>query len=475
MPQGGVNRKRGEHRTGYAEGSNAKPQRRKGAGVPGSLLLGIAVLLSFGAAGNAVPGTPAGDGYVGSAGCRACHEPFYSLWSTSMHGLAMRAYDPDFAGSLRPQETTIRVEGMDYRAHTGPGEGYVRETGPSGEKEYPISYVLGGKNVCFFLTPLERGRLQTLPLAYDVERKAWFDMARGGVRHALGAEGQAMPWRDALFTFNTGCYGCHVSQLSTNYDVASDTYHTTWKESGINCETCHGPGEEHVRVCTAAGPGAAPKDLRLKLIRRDRGYNAEQVSAGCGSCHAKLLPLTAAYVPGEDFFQHYDLMGLEDADFYPDGRDLGENYTYTGWRLSRCAQSGQVDCLHCHTSSGRNRFAAADKANDACLPCHETLVKNAAAHSHHAADGAGNRCVACHMAGTRFAGMQRSDHSMRAPMPAATQAFGSPNACNQCHPDKDAAWANEWAVKWYGGEYQRETLRRGRAGGGGAKIGLDTA
>ena len=31
-----------------------------------------------------------------------------------------------------------------------------------------------------------------------------------------------------MLTFNTSCYGCHVSQLATNYIASSDTYRTTW-------------------------------------------------------------------------------------------------------------------------------------------------------------------------------------------------------------------------------------------------------
>ncbi|MHC5155835.1 MAG: HEAT repeat domain-containing protein, partial [Planctomycetota bacterium] len=44
---------------------------------------------------------------------------------------------------------------------------------------------------------------------------------------------------------------------------------------------------------------------------------------------------------------------------------------------------------------------------------------------------------------TRFGGMNRSDHSMRPPMPSATIRFQSPNACNLCHTDKDAQWADD--------------------------------
>ncbi len=61
---------------------------------------------------------------------------------------------------------------------------------------------------------------------------------------------------------------------------------------------------------------------------------------------------------------------------------------------------------------------------------------------------------------TRFAAMGRTDHSMRPPTPAATIAFKSPNACNLCHADHDAAWADQWVRKWYQRDYQAEVLRR---------------
>jgi hypothetical protein len=53
---------------------------------------------------------------------------------------------------------------------------------------------------------------------------------------------------------------------------------------------------------------------------------------------------------------HYDLITLENPDFYADGRDLGENYTYTSWLMSPCLKSGKLHCVTCHTSSGRYRF-----------------------------------------------------------------------------------------------------------------------
>jgi tetratricopeptide (TPR) repeat protein len=368
----------------------------------------------------------------------------------------MQAFSAAFARErLSPQTRDIVVAGHGYRAEVEAAE--VRETSSTGEAHHPIAHVMGGKNVYYFLTPYVRGRLQVLPVAYDVGRQEWYDVSASGLRHFADVTEQAVPWTDPEFTFNTSCHGCHVSQLSSNYDAATDSYRTTWAEPGINCETCHGPGEEHVRVTRTAPPEKLPADLKLIVTR---SFTPEQKNELCAPCHARMSPITNRFRPGDHYFDAFDLIGLENRDFHPDGRDLGENYTFTAWRMSPCAKSGQLDCLHCHTSSGRYRFREPAQANQACLPCHAARVRDVREHSHHPQGKPGSACIDCHMPKTEFARMVRSDHSLRPPAPAATIAFQSPNACNLCHRDRDAAWSNRWVRKWHRKDYQAPGLRQ---------------
>ncbi|MCW4026283.1 MAG: tetratricopeptide repeat protein, partial [Candidatus Bathyarchaeota archaeon] len=373
------------------------------------------------------------------------------------HGLAMQPVTEEFVkGSLKPMELPETIDGTPFRAHVDLWPPVVTEDGQSGEVAYEMTHALGGKNIYYFLTPMERGRLQVLPLAYDVREEQWFDTTSSMVRHFEDRVDQPLHWTERPLTFNTSCYGCHVSQLSKNYDPETDSYDTTWLEPGINCETCHGPGGEHVKVCEEAPDGEPPDDLKIILTS---SFSSEQSNAMCAPCHAKMNPITASFVPGKKYFDHFNLHTIENADFYPDGRDLGENYTFTQWRLSPCVSIGELDCLHCHTSSGRNRFAG-ERANEACLPCHEELVSNPYEHSHHSGEEP-SQCIACHMPKTTFARMVRHDHSLLPPVPAATLRFGSPNACNICHEDQEAEWADEWVRKWYRKDYQAPFLSRG--------------
>jgi tetratricopeptide (TPR) repeat protein len=393
--------------------------------------------------------------YAGSESCRSCHERFFDLWSSSHHGTAMQPFTGELARTqLTPHDEPLAIDRYQFRAD--PASGTVHETGPDGEKRYAITQVLGGKNVFYFLTPLDRGRLQVLPLAYDVNRQEWFDTAASAMRHFTGTPDAPIFWKEPPYTFNISCFNCHVSQLTKNYDLATDTYRTTWREPGINCETCHGPSAEHVRAAQLLPPGAPMPDPKI-IAARD--LSVAQINALCGSCHARLTPLTPAFTPGDRFFDHFGLATLEDRDFHPDGRDLGENFTMTTWGLSPCAQSGQLSCTHCHTSSGRYRFRTGDP-NAACLPCHAERVQTAPEHTRHPPDKPGNQCVACHMPMTEFARMRRSDHSMRPPAPSATLAFNSPNACTLCHRDQTVEWADRHVREWRTRDYQQPILLR---------------
>jgi len=54
------------------------------------------------------------------------------------------------------------------------------------------------------------------------------------------------------------------------------------------------------------------------------------------------------------------------------------------------------------------------------------------------------------MPGKYYMGVDfRRDHSFRIPRPELTIKIGTPNACNGCHSDKTAKWANNYIKKWY--------------------------
>lgn len=397
--------------------------------------------------------------FSGSESCKECHEKFYQLWSPSHHGKAMEPMNAAYIQSKQLiNSEDFSLEGKKYRVVFGDSTMTMIETDGSSEKQYSIAWALGGKNVSYYLTELGSGMLQTIPLAYDHNKKIWYNNPESAVRHFpdhnMPAD-EALPWKDRSYTFNTSCYSCHVSQLETNFDAVTDTYHSTWKEPGINCETCHGPSADHVRVMKEAEKkGNTPADIKIIMTSK---FTQEQHNSSCAPCHAQMRPITPSYMPGDRFFDNYDLVTLEDNDFYPDGRDLGETYTYTSWNQNQCMIKGELHCVTCHTSSGRDRYK--DNPNAACLQCHNNRNENLTAHTGHKVDSEGSICINCHMPKTMFGRMVQSDHSFRPPMPEATIRYGSPNACNLCHTDKTPEWANAIVKARPNGNYQDETMK----------------
>ncbi len=396
----------------------------------------------------------------GSSSCIPCHEDFYRLWHDSRHGLAMQPVTPEFIRrNIRSDGGKVKVADALWEAQVAGDSLIFTEWDDSGTAaRYAALHVLGGKYLYYFLTPFPGGRLQVLPLAYDCSSDEWYGTTGSSVRHFESGGDAPLDWRSHLYTFNTSCHSCHVSQLETNYNPVANSYNTTWGEPGINCETCHGPGHDHIVASLRAGEGRVPRNLR---IVRTGLFTAEQHNSACGSCHAKASVIAPDFPPGGLFYDYFDLVTLENPDYYADGRDLGENYTMTGWEMNRCAAAGSLHCVDCHTSGGRYRFSA-ENANDACLPCHSDKVSAVAAHSLHDAGSEGSRCVACHMPKSTFARMERSDHSFRPPVPRATLLFGSPNACNLCHSDRTAGWADEVVSERRRPGYQEEALADGR-------------
>ena len=131
----------------------------------------------------------------------------------------------------------------------------------------------------------------------------------------------------------------------------------------------------------------------------------------------------------------------------PDGQQRDEVYIWGSFLQSRMYHAG-VTCSDCHEPHGQRLRA---QGNQLCSTCHLASKYDNQSHHHHAREGAGMRCVDCHMRATAYMVIDpRRDHSFRVPRPDLTASHGTPNACNGCHRNTDAKWAMNWMQRWYG-------------------------
>ena len=82
--------------------------------------------------------------------------------------------------------------------------------------------------------------------------------------------------------------------------------------------------------------------------------------------------------------------------------------------------------------------------------CHEPKIYNQTSHHFHEMGSKSAQCVNCHMVGKHYMGIDfRRDHSFRIPRPDQSVLYGTPNACTNCHKDKEDKWAADAVKKWY--------------------------
>jgi len=409
--------------------------------------------------------------YVGSAACGECHAAAVQLVAGRAHQLAMRpAADSGVAGRFDGARLVHFASPSEFFERAGTR--YVRTAGEDGRiGEYPVAYVLGLAPLEQFLAAGRGGRFQVLPFAWDTR-----SAGEGGGRWFHVYPGQAIPpgdelhWTGPLQTWNYMCAECHVTGVVRGYDLATDAYRTSWRELGVQCEACHGPGSAHVawarrfardsvkaRASDAAGTAGFALDLGTKQGTwvRDSGeaiahrtkrlpWNAQAET--CAACHARRETLVADRVPGRPLLATHRPELLAEGLYYADGQIEDEVYEYGSFLQTRMYRAG-VTCSDCHHPSTQE----VPPGNLACAKCHDPRVYDTPAHHFHQPDSAGGSCVGCHMLPRTYMVVDvRHDHSIRVPRPDLSVRIGSPNACTACHTDRSDAWAASAILRWYG-------------------------
>ena len=380
-----------------------------------------------------------------AARCAECHRQEYDDWLASQHANAQRPTGEmdrkAFSGAPVSDASPLHP---DYSG----GQPGFRDPGTN--DFLPAVSAIGIEPLVQYLLPIGEGRLQIAPLSYDPHRGDWFD-AQSPPRNPADWSF----WANRGMNWNSQCAYCHMTDLHKNYDIASDSYDTTWTAMGISCSQCHGDMSAHLANPEAPG-------LAAKLPR-------ELAISNCASCHSRREELTGTFHPGEKFDDHYRLEVADRPEiYYPDGIAQDENFEYGGLMLSRMGHAG-ITCLDCHNPHSGGLVQPVEN-NSLCMSCHTPPGSNGATpvfvenHLFHTAGEPGGRCIDCHMPpNTYMVRDPRRDHSFTSPDPQLTIELGIPNACNGCHGDQTAEWAADWVNAWYGAEKMEGRRARARA------------
>ena len=420
-------------------------------------------------------------GYVSSKNCIECHQDKHSSWHQSYHRTMTQFASPEAV--VAPFDVELTAHGFTSRLERRGDEFWVEMIDPIWESEQRAS----GKDPYAQENPprkwakvvmttgshhrqsywvetgsVERGNeVLQFPWTYQIDEKRWLPLDDAFL--------QPGDQRNRYFSWNENCIGCHslagIPGIESGYQQVS----TVAAELGISCESCHGPGEDHVEFYRSNPDkkNGGPKLANPKLVSN------VQATHICATCHSfsgdhsarDWLAHGTKMRPGDDLEEMRYVFRLDDlpeeaslrGGFWNDGTARTGGREYNAMSLSACYKEGSLSCISCHSmhefQDPDHQLGQRMDTNHACLQCHESIAEDVSAHTHHSADSSGSRCYNCHMPFTSYALLTVTrSHRIDIPSVESEVKFGRPNACNLCHLDKTLAWTNRHLAEWHGTE-----------------------
>lgn len=387
-------------------------------------------------------------GYVDEEICSSCHTGQTAAFSTSHHAQAMAvASDATVRGDFN--DTSFEGQGVEAAFFRRDGRFFVRTEGPDGEPaDFEVKYTFAYEPLQQYLIDLGGGKLQTLDIAWDTKKRAWFWLGAG----PAAKPGSTFHWTGPFYRWNRTCIDCHSTDPQTNFRRQTNTYDSSYVATSIGCQSCHGGGAKHVEWAkTRSESSASPSLLRAGL--------SEVSMDTCLACHSRRTRLVGDYQPGGSFLDNFSPAMLRSDLYFPDGQILDEVFEYGSFQQSKMARAGvtcfdchrpheasvkavgNALCTQCHTPEKQKRFATSDPGGEFDTP----------AHTHHPERSSGALCANCHMPERTYMKVdRRRDHSFVIPRPDLSDQYETPNACTSCHEGKSNVWASQNLDTWFG-------------------------
>ena len=376
----------------------------------------------------------------------------------------------------------FRDAGFDYygvhsRFYRENGKFLVETDGPDGRLAvFEVKFTFGVDPLQQYLIEFPDGRIQALSIAWDSRPKdeggqRWFHLyPNEEIKHD-----DVLHWTRLNQNWNFMCAECHSTGVRRNYDARTDHFATKWAEISVGCEACHGQGSSHVawaRDQESWWPFGKHEDQNKGLLVHfderhgvtwpiDAQSGTARRSAAplalrkevetCGLCHARRAAFHEDWLPGQWLSQTHVVEPLTRSTYYADGqmRDVEEAYNYAPFKQSKMFAAG-VTCSDCHEPHSAKLRTPGEGV---CLQCHAAEKYANVAHRHHAGIDRAPTCISCHMPERNYMVVdKRHDHSFRIPRPDLSAALATPNACNDCHRDKDTQWAAAAVEAWFGAD-----------------------
>ena len=330
-------------------------------------------------------------GYVGREACAKCHEQEAATQHATAMGRAIETVADSRVLSSHPR-MTFRAGSYLFQIERRGAASVYSVTDGTRTVSAPILYAFGqGKAGQTYVFKLD-GSFYESRLSYYREID--------GLDYTIGYERKAPPSIEEALGRRTSddearsCFQCHGTAA-----VAGRSLQLEHLLPGVSCESCHGPGREHVAAMQA-------RDLKNKHIFNPGSLSPDELSQEfCGSCHRS----------AEQVLSSKALQGLHSVRFQPYRLFTSRGHEPFDPRMS---------CTACHDPHDNPRR---DEAfyDSKCFACHRSqaslrspqLAKEEAADDRTAkpCPVSQKNCASCHMPKVELPGshFKFTDHRIR--------------------------------------------------------------
>src|SRR3569623_1548672 len=321
-------------------------------------------------------------GYVGMQACVACHTDRVAEFQTTRHCLACCPPQPDSmpAAFSSPDAVYVTHDPALRFQMTRSGDEFfetaILETPHGGQRKksrIDLVYGAGAGTDEVYLT--WRGDLlYELPIAWLHPEHAWGASAFDP--YGAGAFARELTPK---------CLECHNSWFE-HVPGTLNQYKRETALMGVSCETCHGPGREHVVFHEANRLEKSPKAIvRPARLSRERQLDL------CAQCHSNAITYRGpafSYLPGEPLDEHFRTLDTN----RPEDDHVANQLSYL--RESKCFKNSEtLTCTTCHNPH-KPRKTGGDAAQSACLQCYQAVDCDKRERLPAAVQ---DNCVGCHM------------------------------------------------------------------------------
>ena len=322
---------------------------------------------------------PAGTHFVGDQACGECHKKAFAQFAKTGMALAM---EPMTASKvlLENSRLALRLGPFSYEITRQGTQSFYSVTDGKNTLSAPIVYVFGQGRMGQTYVLQRDGNFYESRVSFYRETKG-LDFTTGSPRVVPAsleeAFGHLLSNKEVV-----SCFSCH-SNGATN----GQTLDLSKLVHGVRCESCHGPGGQHLAAVKAGELGYE------STFNPGRLSADEQSQQFCGLCHRS-----------NDEFSLLQSMGIDNVRFQP-------------YRIfhSKCySDDRKIRCTACHNPHEPLRQDAA-YYDSRCLACHALKGRPSSPESLSSCPVGSKECVTCHMPKVELkaAHFEFTDHYIR--------------------------------------------------------------